>query len=172
MFNNLLLGAQNYFYNPRLANSSWQYLCFFLWAVLEILYCNLSLILMRSSQELKEHYPLHAQHTCSRNTVVVVLLLKSGIWEVAAASGSWGFLWGCWEVTKTRLTVATSLSFHLNLKENICPWCKTNLIVPTSNSPAFSPGLRGLSPAPRGSYLWKQTALIHPQLSHLIQQKC
>lgn len=45
---------------------------------------------------------------------------------------------------------AEKLSFQLNLEANICPWCKTNLIVPTSNRPAFSPGLRGLSPAPTG----------------------
>lgn len=53
---------------------------------------------MRPSWELKEQYPLHAHtHTRSRNVDVVVLLFKAGIWEVAAASGSWGLLWGAGE---------------------------------------------------------------------------
>lgn len=59
-----MLFAQNCHYNPGLANGTWRHFCFFSWAVLETLYCDLTLILMRSSQELKEQHPLRA-HACA-----------------------------------------------------------------------------------------------------------
>lgn len=146
----------------RLANSSWKYLCFF--SRLFWRFCNLSLTLMRFSQELKEHYPLHAHTYMLQKYWCCCFIAQSrdlgsgcSLWEAGAYCG--GLVscnqnkTGCGHQASGYKPVwAKKQNFQLNLEENICPWCKTNLIVPTSNNPAFSP-LRGLSPAPRGRIL-------------------
>lgn len=134
---------------------------FFLWVVLEILYCNLSLILMRPSWELKEQYPLHAHTRAPEMLMWLFYCSKQGFgkWLQPLGAGVCygGLVRGNQDKTDCghqasgyKPMQAEKLSFQLNLEANICPWCKTNLIVPTSNRPAFSPGLRGLSPAPTG----------------------
>lgn len=119
---------------------------------------------MRSSQELKEHYPLHAHtHTHTHAPEILMWLFycsKQGFGKWLQPQGAGvcceGLVRGNQDKTDCghqasgyKPMQAEKLSFQLKLEENICLWCKTSLIVPTSDNPAFSPGFRGLSPAPR-----------------------